>query len=105
MAEADRQVRDELQRLPISAKDSRARGGRIITLRAMAICIWRNDIYTAQKLKATAADGARFLHVSDGAVELLDRQEFALIAHAANYEFGQMEARFAESRASKGEGA
>ncbi|CAK0831779.1 unnamed protein product [Prorocentrum cordatum] len=79
--------------------------GRIFALRAMARCIWRNDIHAAQKLKATAADGARFFHVSNGDVGLLDRQEFALIANAANYEFGQMDARLAEHRASKEEGA
>eukprot|EP00959_Pyramimonas_sp_CCMP1952_P127934 2675495-Pyramimonas_sp.AAC.2 len=85
MTEAARQVRGELQRLPISAEDSCAKGGRIITLRAIARFFWRTDIHAALKPKATTADGARFLRVSNGAVELLDRQEIALIARGANY--------------------
>eukprot|EP00959_Pyramimonas_sp_CCMP1952_P358840 7513807-Pyramimonas_sp.AAC.1 len=74
MAEAARQVLDELHRLPISAIDSRAKGGRIITLRAMARCVWRSDIYTAQKLNATTADGERFLRQANGVVAPLDRR-------------------------------
>ena len=54
---------------------------------------------------ATTVDGARSLHVSNGCVELGERQEFGTLMRALNYDFQQMEARLAESRASKGEGA
>eukprot|EP00959_Pyramimonas_sp_CCMP1952_P162755 3402498-Pyramimonas_sp.AAC.1 len=68
MAEAARQVRDELQRLPISSKDVRSKGGRLIAQRAISRCIWRNDIHAAQKLKATAPDGTRFIDTVNGVV-------------------------------------
>ncbi|CAK0838174.1 unnamed protein product, partial [Prorocentrum cordatum] len=91
MSEAARQVRNELQRMPISAKDPRAKGGRLITLRAISRCVWRNDVGTAYKLMATTADGARFLAVSNGCVELGERQEFGALMRAINFDYQQRE--------------
>ncbi|CAK0882735.1 unnamed protein product, partial [Prorocentrum cordatum] len=64
---------------------------RLIALRAISRCIWRNDVYAAQKLKAATVDGARFIDIVSGVVELRERDELALIIRVANYECAQME--------------
>eukprot|EP00959_Pyramimonas_sp_CCMP1952_P288612 6035397-Pyramimonas_sp.AAC.1 len=58
MWEAARETRNELQGLPLVSQDPNALEARLVTLRAIARAIWRQDLRVGATLQATTPLGA-----------------------------------------------